>query len=279
MLITHEHDVAARAAGDPRRLVIRRRPGGRMSWLETVRAGVEAIRAHRLRSALTMLGIVIGISSVILTVGLGQGAQDQVERRDQRARQQPADRLAGQQHRLVGRARRLRLRVDPDPPGRRLRSPTPTSYPTPSGSRRPRSSPTALTAGETNWTTTVVGTTTGWLEVRARTLSAGRFFTEAEVEQAADVVVLGPDTASELFPAGSPVGQTVTIDGTPLTVIGVLASTGSSSDGGTEDDQAVLPISTAQRSPARPRSVSRSTSRRRRRTPSVRRTRRSTRCC
>ena len=52
-----------------------------MNWLETFRAGVEAIRAHRMRSLLTMLGIVIGIASVILTVGLGQGAQDQVQRR------------------------------------------------------------------------------------------------------------------------------------------------------------------------------------------------------
>ncbi|MGZ4476085.1 MAG: ABC transporter permease, partial [Nocardioides sp.] len=50
-----------------------------MNWLETFRAGGDAIRAHRLRSILTMLGIVIGISSVILTVGLGQGAQDQVK--------------------------------------------------------------------------------------------------------------------------------------------------------------------------------------------------------
>ena len=50
-----------------------------MSWLETLRSGYEAIRAHRLRSILTMLGIVIGISSVILTVGLGQGAQNQVK--------------------------------------------------------------------------------------------------------------------------------------------------------------------------------------------------------
>ena len=50
-----------------------------MSWAETLRAAVEAIRAHRLRSTLTMLGIVIGISSVILTVGLGEGAQQEVE--------------------------------------------------------------------------------------------------------------------------------------------------------------------------------------------------------
>ena len=81
VLITHEHEVARRAAG---RITVRdgeipprsRRPG--MTWLETLRTGWSAIASHRLRSLLTMLGIIIGVSSVILTVGLGQGAQDRV---------------------------------------------------------------------------------------------------------------------------------------------------------------------------------------------------------
>ncbi len=127
---------------------------------------------------------------------------------------------------------------------------------------------TSLTAGETNWTSSVVGTTTSWLDVRARTLSSGRFFTEQEVGQAADVVVLGSDTASELFSFGSPVGQTVTVDGTPMSVIGVLAASGSSSTGSSEDDQAVMPIGTRSRSPARAALRSPpSTSRRGRTTP------------
>ncbi|SDC60924.1 ABC transporter permease [Nocardioides lianchengensis] len=217
-----------------------------MNWFETFRAGAEAVRAHRLRSVLTMLGIVIGISSVILTVGLGQGAQDQV-------RQQIS--ALGSNLLIVspgsstdssglrggfGSASTLTLQdataIGDDsvvPDAARVAPTTSTS--------------TALAAGETNWTSSVVGTTTSWLDVRARDLSAGRFFTEAEVEQAADVVVLGPDTASELFERGSPVGQTVTVDSTPMTVIGVLESSGASSSGTSEDDQAVVPISTAKR--------------------------------
>jgi putative ABC transport system permease protein len=215
-----------------------------VSWWETVRAGVEAIRAHRLRSLLTMLGIVIGISSVILTVGLGQGAQNTVK-----------DQISALGSNLLivspgsstdssgvrggfGSASTLTLQdatamaddtVVPD-----AAKVAPTT-----------SSSTSLTVGETNWTTSVVGTTPSWLDVRARTLSAGRFFTAKEVEQAADVVVIGSDTASELFSFGNPVGQTVTVDGTPMTVIGVLASSGSSSTGSSEDDQAVMPIGTA----------------------------------
>jgi putative ABC transport system permease protein len=217
-----------------------------VTWLETFRTAVEAVRAHRLRSVLTMLGIVIGISSVVLTVGLGQGAQDEV--RDQ------IDAL-----------------------GSNLLIVSPGSSTTSSGVRGGFGSASTLTAadatsisdttvapdvsrvapttststtvtlGETNWTTSVVGTTSSWLSVRSRTLSSGRFFTAAEVAAGADVVVLGTDTASELVTRGNPVGQTVSVDGTSVTVIGVLASSGASASGSSEDDQAVVPLSTAQR--------------------------------
>jgi putative ABC transport system permease protein len=215
-----------------------------MTWVETVRAGLEAVRAHRMRSTLTMLGIVIGIASVILTVGFGQGAQDQVK-----------DEISALGSNLLivspgsstdsggvrggfGSATTLTLQdaaaiADDEtvPDAARVAATT--------------SSSSSLTAGENNWTTSVVGTTTSWPEVRSRTLSSGRFFTQDEVDRGADVVVLGPDTASELFAFGSPVGQTVTVDGRQLTVIGVLDSSGSSSTGTSEDDQAVVPISTA----------------------------------
>ena len=217
-----------------------------MTWLETFRTAVDAVRAHRLRSLLTMLGIIIGISSVVLTVGLGQGAQDEV--RDQ------IDAL-GSNLLIVspgstttttgvrggfGSASTLTAAdasaiadsdVVPD-----VKAVAPTT-----------STSTALTVGTTNWTTSVVGTTANWVSVRSRTLSSGRFFTAAEVDSGANVVVLGPDTASELVPRGSPVGQTVNVDGTSMTIIGVLDSSGASSSGSSEDDEAVVPLSTAQR--------------------------------
>ena len=215
-----------------------------MNWVETVRAGVEAVRAHRMRSILTMLGIVIGIASVILTVGFGQGAQDEV--RDEINAlgsnllivSPGSSTDSGGIRGGFGSATTLTLQdaaaiADDEtvPDAERVAATTTSS--------------SAVTAGENNWTTSVVGTTTSWLEVRSRTLSSGRFFTRDEVDAGADVVVLGPDTASELFTFGSPVGQTVTIGGRQLTVIGVLESSGASSTGSSEDDQAVLPISTA----------------------------------
>lgn len=217
-----------------------------MSWWETVRSGLAAIRAHRLRSSLTVLGIVIGISSVILTVGLGQGAQAEVE--DQ------IDALGS--HLLI---------VSPgsstDSAGVRggFGSASTLTYadataiadrdvvPDAAAVAPVTSSSVSLVNGDTNWTTSLVGTTTDWLDVRSRELAAGRFFTADEAARGAAVAVIGPDTASELFGRQSPVGQQVTVNGTRVTVVGVLASSGASASGSSEDDQAVVPVGTASR--------------------------------
>lgn len=215
-----------------------------MNWVETFRAGADAVRAHRMRSLLTMLGIVIGIASVILTVGFGQGAQNEV--RDEINAlgsnllivSPGSSTDSGGMRGGFGSATTLTLEdaaaiadetVAPD-----VRRVAPTS-----------TSSASVKAGQTNWTTSVVGTTTAWVDVRARTLTSGRFFTDEEVASGSQVVVLGPDTATELFAIGSPVGQTVTVGGQQLTVIGVLDSSGASEEGSSEDDQAIVPIGTA----------------------------------
>jgi putative ABC transport system permease protein len=102
-----------------------------------------------------------------------------------------------------------------------------------------------LTAGTTTWTTSVVGTTTDWTDVRSRSLSAGRFFSQDDYDSARSVVVLGSSTASELFGSGTAVGQTVSIDSSEYTVIGVLSSVGSSDDT-SEDDTALMPYTSYQ---------------------------------
>ena len=133
VLITHEHDVAGpRPAGraDPRRSGLARRrrgprPGGAgagrcaMRWQDTVRTAGDAVRSHRLRSALTMLGILIGITAVVLTVGLGAGARADIQDADRRAGHQRPGRLARQLHRLQ------RASVAGSAPRRRSRRPTP----------------------------------------------------------------------------------------------------------------------------------------------------------
>ena len=125
VLITHEHDIAAaRRARSSRSATVgvvapgrvaSRRGAVAMSWRDTFRTATEAVRTHRLRSALTMLGILIGITAVVLTVGLGQGAQGEGAGPDQRARHEPARGLARQLDEQHRGPRRLRLGVDARP--------------------------------------------------------------------------------------------------------------------------------------------------------------------
>jgi putative ABC transport system permease protein len=213
-----------------------------VSWAETLRSALEAVRHHRLRSLLTMLGILIGIAAVVLTVGLGQGAQAEV--RSQIAALgsnlliiSPGSSTSSTGQRGgFGSATTLTM-AD----ARALASHT--VAPDIAGVAPVVSSSQILAVGSTNWTTQVVGTTTAWPSVRSRTLASGRFFTDAEVDAGAKVVVLGPDTASELG-LRDPVGQQVEVGGTVMTVVGVLDSVGSSSST-SEDDTAVVPATTA----------------------------------
>ncbi|MDQ1647328.1 MAG: putative transport system permease protein [Cryptosporangiaceae bacterium] len=214
-----------------------------MSWKDTLRTALAAIGSHRLRSILTMLGILIGIAAVILTVGLGQGAQAQV--RDQISKLgsnllivSPGSATSSTGIR-GGRGSASTLTA-------RDASALATHSVAPDVARVApvASSSQSLTAGTTNWTTTVAGTTPDWLSVRARTVSEGRFFTAPELTNAAQVTVLGPDTATELFGGRSPIGQTVTAGNATLTVIGVLTSAGSST-ATNDDDQAIVPMTTA----------------------------------
>jgi putative ABC transport system permease protein len=213
-----------------------------VNWLETARVGWQAVRTHRLRSALTVLGILIGIATVVLSVGLGEGASSSV--RNQIAALgsnllivTPGSATSGAGVRGgLGSATTLTV-GDASALGSRTAAPDIRAV-APS-----RNTSQELSVGATNWTTSVVGTTPSWLGVRARTLSSGRFLTDADSTAATPVVVLGPTTAQELFGPIDPVGQSVTINSISFQVIGVLASAGSDSSTNL-DDTAVIPMST-----------------------------------
>jgi putative ABC transport system permease protein len=213
-----------------------------MTWAETLRTAWEAISTRRMRSALTVLGILIGIAAVMLTVGLGQGAQQQVASQIGKLGSNLLIVSPGSSTSLTGiRGGRgsattlttadAAMLADPSvAPDVRAVAPTSTTS-------------VALTANGTNWTTSVVGTTPQWLQVRARSVASGRMFTQAELDSVQPEVVLGSTTAEELFGLRSPVGQTVTIGAQPFTVIGVLDTVGSTV-GGDQDDQAIVPATT-----------------------------------
>ena len=213
-----------------------------MTWRDTFRTATEAVRTHRLRSALTMLGILIGITAVILTVGLGNGAKAEVR---EQINELGTNLLVispgsstnntgvrggfGSSSTLtVGDAEALSSSdAAPD-----IEAVAPTS-----------TTQISLTYGDTNWTTTLTGTTPSWTTIRSREVSSGRFLTEADQQDEAKVVVLGPDTATELFGQRSPIGQQVVYNGTALQVVGVLAEL-SSSDQTSSNDVAIVPLST-----------------------------------
>ena len=216
-----------------------------MNWSDTIRTASEAVRTHRLRSALTMLGILIGITAVVLTVGLGAGAKADI--------QDKIDELGTNV-----------LVVSPgsstDSSGARGGFGTASTLTTTdaaalaSTTNAPditavapvATSSASLVAGTTNWTTTLTGTTPDWTKVRSRGVSNGRFITDADDAAAAGVVVLGPDTAQELFDsAAAAVGQTVSYNGTRLKVVGVLDEL-SSSDATSNNDLAIVPLRTYQ---------------------------------
>jgi putative ABC transport system permease protein len=215
-----------------------------VTWRDTFRTAGDAVRSHRLRSLLTMLGILIGITAVVLTVGLGEGARADV--RDQINALgtnvlvvSPGSATSSTGTRGgFGSASTLTVQ-DAEALEHRAAAPDiQTVAPA-------ATSPASLTFGTTNWTTTLTGTTPSWRVARSRTTTSGRFITEADERAAAPVVVLGPDTASELFTNAPAVGQYVSDGGTRLQVVGVLESV-SSSEQTANNDVAIVPLSTYQ---------------------------------
>lgn len=214
-----------------------------MKWRDTIRTAGEAIRSHRLRSLLTMLGILIGISAVILTVGFGQGAKAQVQSQINELGTNVLVVSPGSQTDTstgtrggFGSASTLTVQ-DANGIGDKLAAPDVQSVAPVS------STSVSLTYSTTNWTTNLTGTTHSWEDVRSRTTTSGRFLSDADQATAADVVVLGPETAKQLFSNANPVGQTVTYNGHTLKVIGVLNEL-SSSENASNNDLAIVPQST-----------------------------------
>ncbi|SDB82802.1 putative ABC transport system permease protein [Raineyella antarctica] len=213
-----------------------------MDFRETVRTAITAILGRKLRSALTMLGILIGIAAVMLTVGLGQGAQAEITGRINALGSNllivsPGSTTSSSGIRGgVGSATTLTLNDAAMLADRTVAPDVEAVAPV-------LQSSASVVSADSNWTTMVVGSTPDWTTVRARTITQGRFFTAAENAAQAPVAVIGTTTASNLFGNRSPVGQTIQVKGVTLTVIGELNSAGSSITGD-QDDTVVVPIAT-----------------------------------
>ncbi len=213
-----------------------------MSWRDTFRTATDAVRSHRLRSALTMLGILIGITAVVLTVGIAQGAkadvQDQINELGTNVLVISPGSSTSTTGSRGGFGTASTLTRDD---ATALASPT--SAPDITAVAPVSTSRVSLVNGSTNWTTTLTGTTPSWRVVRSRGVTTGRFISAADENDAASVIVLGPDTAAELFGNADPVGRSLSYNGVRLEVIGVLKSLSSSEDA-SNNDLAIVPSST-----------------------------------
>jgi putative ABC transport system permease protein len=211
-----------------------------VSLLRTFETGLRGIASHRLRSILTTLGILFGVAAVIATVGIGQSSSDSVNSRiaslgTNELTITGGSSVSGGVRGGAGSAATLTMA---DVRGLQDRTGAPDIL-----AVAPENQGNAtIVNGALNSTSTVEGSSEGWLTANSRTLSDGIFFSSASVTSHALVVVLGSTTASTL---GAGVGSQVVIANTPFTVIGVLASTGSSGFANA-DDMALIPITTDQ---------------------------------
>src|SRR5881394_3000190 len=210
---------------------------------ETIGVALGALRANKLRSFLTMLGVVIGVGAVIAVVALGRGAQQSVNAR-------------------ISALGTTLLTVQPGQifaPGG-VSSGNDRAPMTVADAKGLDSAGVSIAAVEpemqkqlqvqylaTNTNTTVLGTTANYLDVRKYTIANGKMFTAGDDRGSRSVAVLGAAIPDNLgVPAASLVGQNVRIGGFLFQVIGVLASKGNASGFGNPDDQVLIPLTTAQ---------------------------------
>ena len=206
---------------------------------EVLRVALEAVRANKLRSFLTALGIIIGIAAVITMVALGEGAQRSVEERLRKLGTNVLTVRPGQE--LRGGVDRGDTRLRPAEARALLKSPRAIGDASPEMQRRLQ-----IELGLANASLSVSGVWPSYFSIQNHQIAAGRLFTEGEERGRRRVAVLGATVASKLQTTNDAlVGQTIRIAGVPFLVIGVLVEKGSSGFS-SPDDGLYVPLATAQ---------------------------------
>jgi putative ABC transport system permease protein len=212
-----------------------------MTLGEAFRSALVALRANKLRSALTMLGIFIGVAAVIAMVAVGGGAREQVLRQ---IRSLGSNLMVVFPGNLTAAGVRLgagfanTLSEDDAAAIERLVPSVQVAAPTNRGGAQ-------VVAGSANWATAVQGTTLGFFEARDWEVATGRLFDPDEVARGALVALVGRSVAANLFGDGDPVGETVRIRNVPFQIIGTLAAKGQTPQGQDQDDIVMVPLAAA----------------------------------
>jgi putative ABC transport system permease protein len=214
-----------------------------MGFLAIIKVAVEALRRHKLRSVLTMLGIIIGVGAVIAVFAIGSGAKKMID--DQIAQAgtnlifiSPGTQTAGGIHWGMGS---ITTMVDDDAKAIE-RECTAVSEVTP-GMR----TQAQVVAADQNWSTGITGHNQLFPTIRNWPIESGSFFSEQDVASVARVAVLGKTVAENLFGGQDPIGQMIRIKGQPFKVVGILISKGQNAMGQDQDDTVVIPYTTLQK--------------------------------
>ena len=214
-----------------------------MNLLAIIKVAARALGRNKLRTALTMLGIIIGVGAVIVLVSIGQGAQamvlDQISSMGTNMMYiMPGNINFGGAALGAGAANTL---TDDDVNAMEREVPTiAAASPVVNSSGQ-------LVFGNENWFVRIQGTNEKFPEIRTWKVEQGEFFTDADVRSASRVIVLGKTVAEKLFAGVDPIGETIRVRNLPFRVVGVLSAKGQSMVGQDQDDTAVMPYTTVQR--------------------------------
>ena len=265
VLVTHEADIAAWARRkivfrdglivedvrqQPHRAPIHRGQAagfrgrgherGGMNSLAALRSALRALASNKLRSVLTMLGIIIGVGAVITMIAVGRGATERVQ----------------EQMKGLGSNIMLVLPGGVTAGGVRLGAQTGQALTEEDVNAIAREIPEVQVAapsmrtgaqvvvGNTNWSTSILGTTNDYLEAREWPLAAGRLFEAAEMQGSAKVAIIGQTVAQQLFGDDDPLDQVIRVKKVPVMVIGILDKKGQNSMGQDQDDLVIVPVTT-----------------------------------
>jgi len=209
--------------------------------IATMKIALLALRRNKLRTLLTMLGMIIGVGAVIAMVGIGNGAKSQIENQIASLGQNvilifSGSMTRGGVHSGWGGAGTLSVddaeAIQREIPGVTVVSPEVRST-------------TQIAAGNQNWATQILGESADYLTLRQWPTTAGSMFTEQDVRSANKVAIIGQTIADQLYPGEDPIGQILRIKSAPFIIVGILKPKGMSMMGSDQDDVVVVPYTSA----------------------------------
>ncbi len=208
-----------------------------------IQIAFRALRVNKMRSALTMLGIIIGVAAVIAMVAVGSGATARIQEQIQSIGSNMIMVIPGSITNSgirLGAGNAVTLTQD-DAKAIAAECPAVAAVaPVSRGGAQ-------VVYGNNNWATSIQGTTPDYLVIRDNQIAEGQSFTQQDVESDAKVAVLGKTVVDNLFAGSDPIGQVIRIKNVPFTVVGALVPKGQSPMGQDQDDVILLPISTAKK--------------------------------